>query len=38
LKRFGEPKDVANVVTFLASDMAGYITGEVINISGGMVM
>ncbi len=38
LKRFGEPKDVANVVTFLASDLAGYITGEVVNISGGMVM
>lgn len=38
LKRFGEPQDVANVVTFLASDLSGYITGEVINISGGMVM
>ncbi|MBF0586329.1 3-oxoacyl-[acyl-carrier-protein] reductase [Prosthecochloris sp. N3] len=38
LKRFGEPKDVANVVSFLASDLAGYITGEVVNISGGMVM
>jgi len=38
LKRFGNPEDVASAVSFLASDMAGYITGEVLNISGGMVM
>jgi 3-oxoacyl-[acyl-carrier protein] reductase len=38
LNRFGNPQDVANAVTFLASDQASYITGEVINISGGMVM
>ncbi|ASQ91549.1 3-oxoacyl-ACP reductase [Prosthecochloris sp. GSB1] len=38
LKRFGNPEDVASTVSFLASDMAAYITGEVINISGGMVM
>jgi len=38
LNRFGNPQDVANAVTFLASDNASYITGEVINISGGMVM
>lgn len=38
LSRFGNPQDVANAVTFLASENASYITGEVINISGGMVM
>jgi len=38
LGRFGNPQDVANAVSFLASDHASYITGEVINISGGMVM
>ena len=38
LKRFGKPENVANVVSFLASDQAEYITGEVVNISGGMVM
>ncbi|MCG8342461.1 MAG: 3-oxoacyl-[acyl-carrier-protein] reductase [Chlorobiales bacterium] len=38
LKRFGNPEHVASVVSFLASDQAAYITGEVINISGGMVM
>ena len=34
LKRAGTPEDVANVAVFLASDKAGYITGEVINVSG----
>ena len=38
LKRAGEPADVANAVLFLASDLASYITGEVLNLSGGMVM
>jgi len=38
LKRMGTPKDVANVVKFLASEDASYITGQVINIDGGMVM
>lgn len=38
LKRFGTPTDVANVVSFLSSDLSNYVTGQVINIDGGMVM
>ncbi len=38
LKRIGTPKDVANVVKFLASDESSYITGQVINVDGGMLM
>ncbi|MBU1862524.1 MAG: 3-oxoacyl-[acyl-carrier-protein] reductase [Candidatus Omnitrophica bacterium] len=38
LGRLGEPKDVARVVLFLASENASYITGQVITIDGGMVM
>ena len=38
LKRIGEPKDIANAVLFLASDLSNYITGQVINVDGGMVM
>ena len=38
LGRTGKPEDVANLVVFLASDLASYITGEVINISGGLYM
>ncbi|MDF0718985.1 3-oxoacyl-ACP reductase FabG [Kaistella sp. PBT33-4] len=34
--RFGEAEEVADLVAFLASDKAGYITGEVININGGI--
>ena len=37
LKRFGTPEDVANVVAFLASDGGDYITGQTINVDGGMV-
>ena len=34
--RFGKPEEVASLVAFLASDEAAYITGEVININGGL--
>ncbi len=36
IKRLGTPEDVANVVEFLLSEEASYITGEVINVSGGL--
>jgi 3-oxoacyl-[acyl-carrier protein] reductase len=38
LAKFGEPKDIANAVTFLASDDSRYITGQTIHVNGGMVM
>ncbi len=38
LKRIGEAQEVANVVKFLASSDSSYITGQVINIDGGMLM
>lgn len=37
LKRGGSPEDVANVCVFLASDMSAYVTGQVINVDGGML-
>jgi 3-oxoacyl-[acyl-carrier protein] reductase len=38
MARLGQPEDVARVALFLASDAANYITGQVINVDGGMVM
>lgn len=38
LGRYGKPEDVAEAVVFLASDKAGYITGQVLTVCGGMVM
>jgi 3-oxoacyl-[acyl-carrier protein] reductase len=38
LKRYGEPEEIASVVSFLVSDNASYITGQVIEISGGLSM
>jgi 3-oxoacyl-[acyl-carrier protein] reductase len=35
LRRWGEPRDVANLICFLASDLAGYITGTMVDVSGG---
>jgi 3-oxoacyl-[acyl-carrier protein] reductase len=36
--RLGEPEDVAGAVVFLASELASYITGQVIHVNGGMAM
>lgn len=38
LKRGGTPEDVANLTVFLASEMSAYITGQTINVCGGMLM
>ncbi len=38
LKRFAAPEEVAELAAFLASDGAGYITGQVIGINGGLYM
>ena len=37
MKRAGRPEEVADLVGFLASDAAGYITGQIISVNGGMV-
>ncbi|XCF05073.1 3-oxoacyl-[acyl-carrier-protein] reductase [Tamlana crocina] len=37
LKRGGSPEDVANVCVFLASDMSAYVTGQTLNVDGGML-
>jgi 3-oxoacyl-[acyl-carrier protein] reductase len=36
--RLGEPEDVAEAVVYLVSDAAGYITGEILDVNGGMFM
>ncbi|RDI47492.1 3-oxoacyl-[acyl-carrier-protein] reductase [Falsibacillus pallidus] len=38
LARFGEPQDIAKVAAFLASESSRYITGQTLNVDGGMVM
>ena len=38
LKRLGEAIDIAHMTTFLCSEEAGYITGQVFTVDGGMVM
>jgi 3-oxoacyl-[acyl-carrier protein] reductase len=37
LKRGGSPQDIANACVFLASDLSSYVTGQVINVDGGML-
>jgi 3-oxoacyl-[acyl-carrier protein] reductase len=38
LAKFGKTEDIADVVAFLASDMSRYVTGQVINVDGGLIM
>ena len=38
VKRIGKPEDVASAVLFLATDLAGYITGQVLHVNGGLLM
>lgn len=38
MERYGRPEDIAQAIAFLVSEGAGYITGQVLNIDGGMVM
>jgi len=38
LKRWGSPADVANAAVFLGSDLAGYITGQMLMVNGGAVI
>ena len=38
LKRAGQTKDIAEMVAFLASDKASYITGQIISVDGGMAI
>ena len=38
MRRIGQPSDIAPAVVFLASDGAGYITGQTLSVSGGLTM
>jgi NAD(P)-dependent dehydrogenase (short-subunit alcohol dehydrogenase family) len=38
MRRIGEPEEVAAVIAFLASDDASYVTGQTLNVSGGLSM
>jgi 2-hydroxycyclohexanecarboxyl-CoA dehydrogenase len=38
MRRTGRPDDIAPVVAFLASEVAGYITGQTLSVSGGLTM
>lgn len=38
MKRLGKPEEVAKVILFLASDLASYVTGEIIGVNGGLLM
>jgi 2-hydroxycyclohexanecarboxyl-CoA dehydrogenase len=38
MRRLGEPEDIAAAVAFLASDRAGFITGQTLSVSGGLTM
>jgi NAD(P)-dependent dehydrogenase (short-subunit alcohol dehydrogenase family) len=38
MRRYGKPDDIAAAMAFLASDDAGYITGQVLRVNGGMSM
>jgi 2-hydroxycyclohexanecarboxyl-CoA dehydrogenase len=38
MNRLGQPQDIAPVVAFLASEGAGFVTGQTISVSGGMTM
>ena len=38
MRRIGQPADIAPVVVFLASDAAGYVTGQTLSVSGGLTM
>jgi 2-hydroxycyclohexanecarboxyl-CoA dehydrogenase len=38
MRRFGTPAEVADAILFFASDHAGYVTGQVLSVSGGLTM